>query len=72
MARGHDSYLTSRLRGFGSTIFAEMTALANEKGAINLGQGFPDYDGPPAVRRPSSRDRRTPESFPRSEIRPRR
>jgi len=49
MARGHDSYLTSRLRGFGSTIFAEMTALANEKGAINLGQGFPDYDGPPAV-----------------------
>lgn len=37
------------MRGFGSTIFAEMTALATEKGAINLGQGFPDYDGPPAV-----------------------
>ena len=49
MVERRDSYLTSRLRGFGSTIFAEMTALATEKGAINLGQGFPDYDGPPAV-----------------------
>jgi N-succinyldiaminopimelate aminotransferase len=49
MAGDHDSFLTSRLRGFGSTIFAEMTALATEKGAINLGQGFPDYDGPPEV-----------------------
>jgi len=49
MARDSASPLTSRLRGFGSTIFAEMTALATEKGAINLGQGFPDYDGPPAV-----------------------
>lgn len=49
MTRDRDSYLTSRLRGFGSTIFAEMTALANEKGAINLGQGFPDYDGPTVV-----------------------
>jgi N-succinyldiaminopimelate aminotransferase len=36
----------SRLRGFGTTIFAEMTALATETGAINLGQGFPDEDGP--------------------------
>ncbi|MFM8847063.1 MAG: aminotransferase, partial [Actinomycetota bacterium] len=44
-----ESHLTSRLRGFGSTIFAEMTALANETGALNLGQGFPDYDGPRAV-----------------------
>jgi len=41
--------LTSKLQGFGSTIFAEMTALANETGSINLGQGFPDYDGPSAV-----------------------
>ena len=31
------------------TIFAEMTALATEHGAINLGQGFPDEDGPEAV-----------------------
>ncbi|MFM8528246.1 MAG: pyridoxal phosphate-dependent aminotransferase [Ilumatobacteraceae bacterium] len=39
-------FLTSKLQGFGSTIFAEMTALAVETGSINLGQGFPDYDGP--------------------------
>ena len=42
-------YLTSKLQGFGSTIFAEMTALAVETGSINLGQGFPDYDGPRQV-----------------------
>ena len=30
----------------GTTIFAEMSALAAETGAINLGQGFPDTDGP--------------------------
>ena len=42
-------YLTSRLQGFGTTIFAEMSALAVATGAINLGQGFPDYDGPPQV-----------------------
>ena len=49
MSNGRTSFLTSRLQGFGSTIFAEMTALAIEKGAINLGQGFPDYDGPREV-----------------------
>ena len=43
------SPLTSRLAGFGTTIFAEMSALAARTGAINLGQGFPDTDGPPAV-----------------------
>lgn len=31
------------------TIFAEMTALAASTGAVNLGQGFPDFDGPPEV-----------------------
>jgi N-succinyldiaminopimelate aminotransferase len=41
--------LTSRLAGFGTTIFAEMSALAARSGAINLGQGFPDTDGPAAV-----------------------
>ena len=46
---GANPYLTSRLRGFGSTIFAEMTSLALETGAVNLGQGFPDYDGPDEV-----------------------
>src|SRR5213596_3103460 len=41
--------LTSRLQGFGTTIFAEMSALAVRTGAINLGQGFPDTDGPREV-----------------------
>ena len=36
----------SRLRAFGTTIFTEMSALAARTGAINLGQGFPDTDGP--------------------------
>ncbi|MFD5176370.1 pyridoxal phosphate-dependent aminotransferase [Nocardia sp. NPDC058379] len=36
----------SRLRPFGSTIFAEMTELAIRHDAVNLGQGFPDTDGP--------------------------
>ena len=35
-----------RLEGLGTTIFTEMTALAERTGAINLGQGFPDSDGP--------------------------
>lgn len=37
------------LAAFGTTIFAEMSALAVETGAINLGQGFPDSDGPSVV-----------------------
>ncbi|MEQ1785573.1 MAG: pyridoxal phosphate-dependent aminotransferase [Acidimicrobiales bacterium] len=41
--------LSSRLAGLGTTIFAEMSALAAATGAINLGQGFPDEDGPAAV-----------------------
>ncbi len=44
-----DTPLVERMRGFGTTIFAEMSALAVETGAINLGQGFPDTDGPHAV-----------------------
>ncbi|MGA0365582.1 MAG: pyridoxal phosphate-dependent aminotransferase [Ilumatobacteraceae bacterium] len=44
-----NSYVTSKLREFGTTIFAEMSALAVETGAVNLGQGFPDYDGPHEV-----------------------
>ena len=38
-----------RLTGLGTTIFTEMTALAERTGAINLGQGFPDSDGPAAA-----------------------
>jgi len=41
--------LVGRMRGFGTTIFAEITALASATGAVNLGQGFPDTDGPPAM-----------------------
>ena len=37
------------LAPFGTTIFAEMSALAAEHGAINLGQGFPDTDGPAPI-----------------------
>ncbi|MEH3032480.1 MAG: pyridoxal phosphate-dependent aminotransferase [Aeromicrobium erythreum] len=39
-----------RLAGLGTTIFAEMSALAARTGAVNLGQGFPDTDGPDVVR----------------------
>jgi len=38
--------LVTRMQGFGTTIFAEMSELALRTGAINLGQGFPDTDGP--------------------------
>jgi N-succinyldiaminopimelate aminotransferase len=41
--------LNSALAGMGTTIFAEMSALAVETGSINLGQGFPDTDGPAEV-----------------------
>jgi N-succinyldiaminopimelate aminotransferase len=41
--------LNRRLQGFGTTIFAEMSALAVATGAVNLGQGFPDTDGPSEV-----------------------
>lgn len=37
------------MREFGTTIFAEMSALAVRTGAVNLGQGFPDTDGPPEM-----------------------
>src|SRR5688500_17988590 len=46
---GDQPHLASRLQGFGTTIFAEMSALAARTGAINLGQGFPDTDGPAEV-----------------------
>jgi N-succinyldiaminopimelate aminotransferase len=41
--------LVTRMRGFGTTIFAEMSALAVATGSVNLGQGFPDTDGPAEV-----------------------
>ncbi len=48
-AVGRESFLVERMRGFATTIFAEMSALATATGSINLGQGFPDVDGPPEV-----------------------
>lgn len=42
--------LARRVAGFGTTIFTEMSALALERGAINLGQGFPDFPGPSFVK----------------------
>ncbi len=41
--------LNRALAGMGTTIFAEMSALAAETGSVNLGQGFPDTDGPTEV-----------------------
>lgn len=43
-------FLNARLQGFGTSIFAEMSALAVAHGAVNLGQGFPDFDGPDFVK----------------------
>ena len=48
-----DAYCTpqppSRLPKVGTTIFTIMSALATERGAVNLGQGFPDFEGDPAL-----------------------
>lgn len=43
--------LIPRMRGFGTTIFDEMSALARQHDAVNLGQGFPDTSPPAAVLR---------------------
>ncbi len=40
---------SDRVGGLGTTIFAEMSALAAYTGAVNLGQGFPDTDGPDTI-----------------------
>ena len=41
--------LVRRMQGFGTTVFAEMSALALATGSVNLGQGFPDTDGPASM-----------------------
>ncbi len=43
-------FLNSRLQGLGATIFATMSQLAADTGSINLGQGFPDTDGPEEIK----------------------
>lgn len=40
---------SARVRSIPPTVFSEMSALALRTGAVNLGQGFPDVDGPPSV-----------------------
>lgn len=42
--------IATRLKPFGTTIFTEMTRLAVRHGAINLAQGFPDFDGPDHIK----------------------
>ena len=42
--------VAARFGGFGQTIFTEMSLLAAKHGAVNLGQGFPDFDGPDFVK----------------------
>ena len=42
-------FLSAKLQGFGTTIFGEMSALAVATNSVNLGQGFPDTDGPREV-----------------------
>jgi methionine transaminase len=48
-ARATTPHIESRLPHVGTTIFTVMSALAAERGAVNLGQGFPDFDCDPAL-----------------------
>jgi N-succinyldiaminopimelate aminotransferase len=41
--------MSQRVAGFGATVFVEINALARAHDAVNLGQGAPDFDGPPEV-----------------------
>lgn len=41
--------MARRVAEFGTTVFVEINALARQHGAVNLGQGAPDFDGPPEV-----------------------
>src|SRR5262245_8858349 len=45
-----DSRAAHKVRGFGTSVFSEMSLLAREHGAVNLGQGFPDFEGPDFVK----------------------
>jgi methionine transaminase len=47
---GGDAVIASKLPKVGTTIFTEMSALAAKHQAVNLGQGFPDFDGPEFLR----------------------
>jgi N-succinyldiaminopimelate aminotransferase len=43
------SVMSQRVAGFGTTVFVEINNLARQHNAVNLGQGAPDFDGPPEV-----------------------
>jgi N-succinyldiaminopimelate aminotransferase len=45
-----ENFESARVRGFGTTVFTEFSKLAMEAGAVNLGQGFPDFDGPAEIK----------------------
>jgi len=49
MTRLHTPTITSRLPNVGTTIFTVMSALAQQHNAVNLGQGFPDFDCDPRL-----------------------
>jgi len=44
-----------RIAGFGTSIFTEITRLSSEHGAVNLGQGFPDFPAPDFVKAAAAR-----------------
>lgn len=50
LGMNEDMRLDSKLPNVGTTIFTEMTQLAVQHGAVNLGQGFPDFEGPAHLR----------------------
>jgi aspartate/methionine/tyrosine aminotransferase len=45
-----DRFASDKIRGFGTSVFSEMSRLAVRHGAVNLGQGFPDFPGPEFVK----------------------
>jgi N-succinyldiaminopimelate aminotransferase len=47
--------LARRVASFPTTVFSEFSALAAKHGAVNLGQGFPDFDGPDAIKDAANR-----------------
>ena len=49
MASEYTPVPPSRLPQLGTTVFSVMSALAQQHGAVNLGQGFPDFEGDPAL-----------------------
>jgi len=50
-----DRFAAEKIRSFGTSVFAEMSRLAVEHQAVNLGQGFPDFAGPDFVKEAAKR-----------------